>query len=198
MIVPKNRALYRYAVDVFLDLLHQVQERLAAYRCNDLDVKCWNAFVEEFSKRNINFTKGFVRDFCEYGIQNWFNSSINKGDQHRVRFAWVFSRKAIQRWDALKWDARQKYVRARLKKDYSIINDVRPKLNSAFKGVRVIEERFKKEFFNSRRGFFWCIANTTLYNHKSLLCKGCVNKSECKEVLRQNYYKIYKLRGYDK
>ena len=69
MIVPKNRSLYRYAVDTFSDLLNQVQERSTAYRCNDVDVKCWNAFVEEFSQREgVTLTKGFIRDFAEYKV----------------------------------------------------------------------------------------------------------------------------------
>lgn len=198
MIVPKNRSLYRYAVDVFSDLLCQFQTRFTTYCCNDLDVKCWNVFVEEFSSRNINFTKGFIKDFCIYGVQSWFNSEENREACNRVRFSWVFSRKAIQRWDALNNKLRQRYVRI-LKKEYNITdNNVKCRLGTIFQEVRTIEERFKKEFFNSRKGFSWCIANTTLYNHKSPLCKECVNKSDCKEVLRQNFYKIYKLRGYDK
>lgn len=198
MIVPKNRSLYRYAVDTFSEFINQVQERSAAYRCNDVDVKCWNAFIEDFSQRNVNFTKGFIHDFCEYGIQSWFNPDVSNEDRQRVRFSWIFSRKAIERWDALNAQARKKCVRKCLKKDFDITNNVRPKLNSALRNVRPIEEKFKKEFFNTKRGLSWCIANTTLYNDRSTLCSGCNSKSECKSILKRNYEKIFKLRGYDK
>ena len=199
MIVPKNRSLYRYAVDTFSDLLNQVQERSAAYRCNDIDVKCWNAFVEEFSKREgVTITKGFIRDFTEYGLQSWFNPDVSNGDKQRVRFNWIFSRKAIERWDALSAKARKRCVRTCLMRDYDITNNVRPKLNKAFTSIRPVEERFKREFYNSRKGFSWCIANTTLYNHKSMLCGGCKFRVECKDILQRNYIKIYKLRGYTK
>ena len=199
MIVPKNRSLYRYAVDTFSDLLSQVQERSAAYRCNDVDVKCWNAFVEEFSKREgVTITKGFIRDFTEYGIQSWFNPDVSNGDKQRVRFNWIFSRKAIERWDALSAKARKRCVRTCLMRDYDITNNVRPKLNKAFTSIRPIEERFKKEFYNGRKGLSWCIANTTLYNDKSMLCCGCNFRAECKDILQRNYIKIYKLRGYSK
>lgn len=196
MIVPKNRSLYRYAVDTFSDLLTQVQERSTAYRCNDVDVRCWNAFIEEFTKRDVTFTKGFVKDFCEYGIQSWFNPDIPKSEKQRVRFSWIFSRKAIERWDALNAKVRKHCVRTSLRKNYKITNGLTPKLKSAFTSIRQIEERFKKEFHNSRRGLSWCVANTTLYNHESTLCAGCDYKDECKKILKQNYSKIYKLRGY--
>lgn len=199
MIVPKNRSLYRYAVDTFSDLLSQVQERSAAYRCNDVDVKCWNAFVEEFSKREgVTITKGFIHDFTEYGIQSWFNPDVGVGDKQRVRFNWIFSRKAIERWDALSAKARKRCVRTCLKRDYDITNNVRPKLNKVFTSIRPIEEKFKREFHNSRRGLSWCMANTTLYNDKSTLCGGCKFRAECKDILQRNYIKIYKLRGYTK
>lgn len=197
MIVPKNRSMYRYAVDTFSDLLNQVQERSAAYRCNDVDVRCWNAFVEEFSEREgVTFTKGFIRDFAEYGIQSWFNPDVSKEDRQRVRFSWIFSRKAIERWDALSAKARKRCVRTCLKKEYDITNNLRPKLNSAFISVRPVEEKFKRAFYNTRKGLSWCIANTTLYNHRSGYCEGCKFRQECKDILQSNYIKIYKLRGY--
>lgn len=197
MIVPKNRSMYRYAVDTFSDLLNQVQERSAAYRCNDIDVKCWNAFVEEFSQREgVTFTKGFIRDFAEYGIQSWFNPDISQEDRQRVRFSWIFSRKAIERWDALSAKVRKRCVRTCLKRDYDITNNVRPKLHGALISVRPVEERFKRAFYNTRKGLSWCIANTTLYNHRSGYCEGCNFKKECKDILQSNYIKIYKLRGY--
>ena len=76
MIVPKKRSLYRYAVDTFIDLLGQVQKRSTAYRCNDIDTTGWNKFVDIYSDRGLVITKEFVKNFCEYGIQSWFNKDI--------------------------------------------------------------------------------------------------------------------------
>ena len=35
------------------------------------------------------------------------------------------------------------------------------------------------------------------FNHRSPLCASCEYKEECKDILKDNYPKIYKLRGYD-
>lgn len=196
MKVPKNRTLYRYAVDTFSDLLNQVQERSTAYRCNDPDVNAWNRFVDTFTKRKITFTKGFIKDFCEYGMQSWFNPETPITNKLRVRFSWVFSDKAIQRWDALNSTIRNRCVRGCLKTEFKIEDRVKPKLKKAYVGLRPVEERFKKEFYNTRRGLSWCVVNTTLFNHKSVLCTNCDFRTECKEILRQNYIKIYNIRGY--
>lgn len=199
MIVPKKRSLYRYAVDTFIDLLGQVQKRSTAYRCNDIDTTCWNKFVDIYSDRGLVITKEFVKNFCEYGIQSWFNKDVEDEKKGRVRFNWVFSEKAIKRWDAMGAQGRKWAVRVGLKTDYNIKyknTESSDRLKTLYTSIRPIEENFKKEYFNGLRGLSWCIANTSLYFHKSSFCVACKYKVECKEILRQNYSKIYKIRGY--
>jgi hypothetical protein len=63
--------------------------------------------------------------------------------------------------------------------------------------VREVEEQFKRTYVGTQRGLLWCVANTTLYFHKSTVCSGCAMKTVCRSIEKANYPKIYKLRGYE-
>ncbi len=58
------------------------------------------------------------------------------------------------------------------------------------------EEIEKARFLNTTRGLLNCIQYTTLYNHHSLNCIRCLNKVDCKKMLKSNYLQIYVERGY--
>lgn len=196
MIAPKKRILYRYAVDIFIALLNQVQYRVKEYKCNDQDVRAWNNFVDYY--KNTNIGEDFIRKFAEYGIQSWFNPDMDDVQKHRCRFAWIFGLAAIKRWNALGTETNVKLTRIGLKSEFDIKGDkIKSILNNAYSQIRTSEELLKQRYYNRKRGLDWCIANTTLFFHRSTLCASCIHKIECKKVLKINYPKIYKLRGYD-
>ena len=194
-----NRRLYKFAVDLFIEMLTQVQgKRSKAYRCNNNDTAAWNKFCEYYSEKKVPITEEFIRKFIEYGIHSWFNVDIDYTQRQNVRFSWVFGTKAIQRWNALPANARQYYVSTQLKKDYNIKRKKAgsPRLSALLTKVRPIEEKFKQEYLNTSRGLLWCTANTTLFLHKSPSCAVCEFKDECKANLKANMPNVYKLRGY--
>lgn len=194
-----NRRLYRYAVDLFIELLRQVQgKRMKPYRCNDNDTSSWVTFCDYCKENKILVTEEFIRKFIEYGLQSWFNVDTSYTQKQNVRFSWIFGAAAIKRWNALPANARQYYVRTQLKKDYKVQRKKggSQRLSSLLTKVRPIEEKFKSEYLNSPRGLLWCKANTTLFLHKSPSCAICDFKDECKEILRVNMPSVYKLRGY--
>lgn len=196
-VIPKKRILYRYAVDIFVALLNQVQHRCKDYRCNDQDVRAWNSFVDYYSNTNIG--EDFIKRFAEYGIQSWFNPAMNEIQKHRCRFAWIFGLPAIKRWNKLGAETNIRITRSCLKTEFDIKHDdIKSNLNNAYSALRNSEELLKQRYYNRKRGLEWCIANTTLFFHKSTLCASCIHKLECKKILKINYPKIYKLRGYDK
>lgn len=192
--VRKRQRLFRYAVDTFVELLEQVTKRKVNYRCNNGDTACWDNFMDTFSDR---IGEEFVRKFAEYGIQSWFNSGAKKDYSREIRFNWVFGKSAIERWN--KYDiATNVYItRIGLKTDHKI-NVLKRKttLPELLLSIRPAEEKFKAEYHNTKRGLLWCVANTTLYFHKSPKCATCKFKTECKEILKQEYPKIYVKRGY--
>ena len=195
-----NRKLYKFAVDLFVEMLNQLQHRVKPYRCNDNDVSAWKSFVEYNKDNKILITENYIKKFIEYGLQSWFNKDCTDSQKFNVRFSWIFGLAAIKRWNALPANARDFYVKNELKKDNSLkLNRKKSmRLTKLLKGIRPIEERFKNEYLNSPRGLLWCKANTTLYNHMSSACTICEHKIECKEMLRVNMPELYKLRGYGK
>lgn len=192
--------LFRKAVDLFVELLEQIQKRKVNYKCNDADTTAWAKFIEIMESRKVTIGEDFVRKFVEYGIQSWFNPDSNKDGRYNftIRFSWIVGQKAIQRWDKFGNKTNVEITRNCLKQNFDIDTTKHTtKCNKMVVQVRPVEEKFKQEFFGTKRGLAWCVANTTLYHHRSPLCMRCPFKVECKEILKQNYYKVYKIRGYD-
>jgi len=191
--VFKRQRLFRYAVDTFIELLGQVTKRKVNYKCNNSDTECWKYFMSVYP----SVGEDFVRKFVEYGIQSWFNDGSEKDYSRQVRFSWVFGKSAINRWNKCSISTNVYITRACLKKKYNInVTKKQTNISEIITSVRSVEEKFKSDYHNTKRGFLWCIANTTLYFHKSSKCATCVFKKECKELLKQEYVKIYFKRGY--
>ena len=167
-----NRKLYKFAVDLFVEMLNQLQHRVKPYRCNNNDTAAWNKFIEYNKENKIPITENYIRKFIEYGLQSWFNSDCTDSQKFNIRFSWCFGLPAIKRWNALSASTRDFCVKTSLKKD-NVLRLKRKKsarLTKLLKDIRPIEERFKTEYLNTTRGLLWCQANTTLYNHKSSAC----------------------------
>ena len=192
----KKQRLFRFAVDIFIDLLEQVTKRKVNYKCNNADTASWNSFVDTFGD---NIGEEFVRKFTEYGIQSWFNPGAQRDYSRAVRFSWIFGSAAIKRWNALSAETRTWVVRNSLKTDHKINTLKRTtRVPELVIKLRPVEEKFKSEFHNTNRGLLWCVANTTLYHHRSSHCTTCKFKENCKEILKSEYPKIYIARGYGK
>ena len=192
----KKQRLFRFSVDLFIELLEQVTKRKVNYRCNDADVSSWNKFIETYGD---GIGEEFLRKYIEYGIQSWFNSGSERDYSRAVRFSWIVGSAAIKRWNALNAETRTFVVRSSLKTEHKI-NTLkhRSQLSELLTKVRPSEEKFKAEFHNTNRGLLWCVANTTLFHHRSSHCTTCKFKENCKEILKSEYPKIYTARGYGK
>ncbi len=194
-LVRKRQKLFRYAVDIFIEMLEKVtKQSKRSLKCNEADIKCFDYFVDYFGS---NMGEEFVRKFCEYGIQSWFNDGTETDYSRNVRFVWIFGKEAIKRWEKFDIETNVKITRGHIKQRFDI-NTVKriSELDKILLTVVDSEEADKKKYLNTKRGLFWCIANTTLYFHKSMSCSVCQYKTDCKEVLKKEYQKIYKLRGY--
>ena len=192
----KESKLYRQSVDLFIEMLESITKRRVNYKCNDADVSGFEAFCEEFDTNIIGMD--FIKSYLEYQFQSWFNTGTDKDYSKTVRFNWMFGQKAIKRYRVFDPKTNRKIVQGHIKK----LGIYKPKI--AHKSdipeliikIRTSEENFKREYYNTRRGFAWCIANTTLYNHRSSLCACCEFKNECKDILKEQYPRVFKKRGY--
>lgn len=192
----KEKKLYRESVDLFIEILESITKKKHNYRCNDADVKAFQVFCDSFDTNVIGMS--FIKKYLEYQFQSWFNTGMEKDYSRTVRFSWMFGQKAIKRWRVFSPETNAKIVTSHIKKlgiyKAKVVRET--KIPELILKVRSVEENFKREYHNTKRGFAWCVANTTLYNHKSSLCVRCVFKNDCKEVLKEQYPKVFIKRGY--
>lgn len=194
MIQPKKRTLYRYAVDEYIRIFDDIRGCKSNYRCNDADVAAWNNFIEVYINGNLN--KAFITSFIEFGLNHYITKGTDK-KRKLCRFSWVFSDSQTKLYKKVGAVYAAKIVSRELKQEFNIKVKHHSLLRNVYTTVRISEERIKQEFFNTKKGLSWCVINTSLYFDKSSWCSKCQSFKECKEILKQNYPYIYKVRGYD-
>lgn len=193
-LVRRRQRLFKYAVDIFVEMLEQITKKRSGYQCNKTDISCFEKYMNHFGD---NIGEEFVRKYCEYQMQSWFNDGAEKDYGKTIRFSWLFGEKAIKRWHKYDISTNVYLTRKFLKKDYNVNTvKIKTEINDILLTVRDLEEYHKKLYLNTKKGLAWCIANTTLYFHKSMNCSVCNFKNDCKSILREEYNKAYKLRGY--
>jgi hypothetical protein len=157
----------------------------------------------------------FLVKFFMYGFNYWIwkINDTNKEYEGKyphghksIKVGWVLGKEALKRFDRneAKFDE-MKWAREITKAETSVLHDL--KAVSADNAQAFIElylsgeneqEEFEKEqFYNTTEGLIWCKANTSLYNHKSKFCKGCNNRTRCKDLLKEQFPNLYKQRGYN-
>ena len=196
----KSKRLFRFAVDEFVRVLSQIQKRRVNYRCNNGDSKAWGDWIKEFENRGYIIGEDFIKTFTLFGVQSWMNpdSNVNNKYNYSVRINWIFGKNGIRRWDANPIGENKRFIREGIKSDFKLLSKAKTRLGDIVTLIRPSEESHKQRFYNTKRGIAWCIVNTYLYHHRSPLCVGCDFRDECKDILKENYPKIYKIRGYDK
>jgi len=195
MVFKRRNKLFKYAVDLFVELLEQVTKRKQDHiKVNAKDRDSWNVFMDYYQDK---IGEDFIRKFIQYGFQSWFNDGSKKDYSRSIKFNWVIGVTSIKRWEACSVRTNIFITRMSLKTDYKINNlPTESKFPELLLKLRPNEEKFKEAYLNSQKGMAWCIANTTLYFHKSSNCAVCKFKSECRNILKKEYPKINKIRGY--
>lgn len=192
--VMNDRKLFRFAVDLFIENLQRVTHRAKVnYRCNDTDVKGWEYFRTVYPEVG----EEFIRDYVAYGMHSWFGKDMEGDFSRTIRFHWIFGKMGVKRYNMVKKGAQQWCVRVGGLKNTLVKRKSDSKMAEMLRSVREDEERFKREFLNTARGLLWCVANTTLYNHRSGVCVVCGNKDACRELLRTTMSNVYRIRGYE-
>lgn len=194
----RGKRLFRESVDLFTTLLRQIKGAPRfVYRMTDADTAGFDAWVAYFGADKIG--SDFMRRWAEYQFQSWFNDGTVRDYNHAVRYNWIFNGgSAVKRWNALPEDKRRWVVRTSLKTDFAVggSKGARSAPTELFTTLRSSEEEVKGRFYGTGRGLVWCVANTTLYNHRSAKCVVCKFKTDCLETLKREYPRIATARGY--
>lgn len=196
-LVIRKQALYRYSVKLLIDILYQMGcDMRNTFRVNNTDIYAWNAFIEHYESASKDFVRRFIlfQLNCKYGSRN---GAISRTTLSRTRLAWLVSKKAIDSWEKVNPEFANKLTSKQLKSRFELTTvSVKSSIPDIATKLIEREEKAKSEFINTNKGLAWCVANTTLYHHKSRWCVSCRFNGECKEMLRLNYPLIYKIRGY--
>lgn len=198
MVKRSKREYFKRAVDLFVLRASEITGvNYSKYKCNDNDVACFNNFWSEYE--NLFIGDEFLNKFTEFQL-NYF---INEKDHYKaektnrfkiIRFSWIFSGEAVKRWkdgdvSVNIWRVRKN---SNHKRKAIFISDERRQM---ILNLRAIEEYHKSKYYGTDRGLRWCIANTTLFNHKSSLCAACLNKVACIEIQKKELTKVYEIRN---
>lgn len=162
--------------------------------CKKIDVHTiWN-FIDHFGAQNIR--KDFLRTYFEFQFNLHYKKSY-RGNRGAVPMVSLISKKARQDWANRKKYKFKYHVLYGLKQAVTL-----KRVKGDMKWMEVLaegteaEETHRAKFLNEPKGTLWCYANTSLYNHKSVSCLLCNASNICKETLKKEQPRIYKLRGY--
>lgn len=193
--MKSRNELFRSIIDLYVLLYKKVSMKgNYVFTCTDNQAVMVENFIDEIGEKNIG----------EYFLKNYFEFQFNflfqreKFGKGNVMLNWVIGKKAIDRWHNRNKFKFKYHILYGLKRAVYINNN---KLNNEWKNsllkINDNEEEHKARYINTNRGFAWCYANTTLYNHKSLNCAICVNMGICKNTLETEQNNLFKARGYE-
>lgn len=171
--------------------------------------KIINRFLDYVDKKYDLKSVGidFLVNYIECGFNLYFDATHLKFGVKSIQIEWIIGMTAVVRYEKIR-DIDNKFFRGRRKinKDLSlrIVDKFKSLSTTNTKAINELltsgdiefYESAKKKLYGTPEGLLWCTMNTTLYNHKSKLCIECANRTKCKTILRDNFPKLYKLRGY--
>ena len=138
----------------------------------------------------------YLKTYLEFQFNHWYKHE-SESEIKRIQPEWIFGDKALKRWEKTDKKISAFVVRKNLKKDIKFKAEFKKEnWNNIVLKLNDKEEQNKTKFFNTVKGFYFCLETTTLYNHKSKYCFDCKFNKDCKEKLKQTYPKIFKKRGY--
>lgn len=189
-----SRRLYHYTVDTFVDLLSQLRSRRIRYKCSDKDLEAWEYFIHHYQASILG--EDYVKQYLEFALNQWYIREERDVKAERCLLLNMFSKRMIAMWEETKPEYRAYIIRTELKKEYEIKVKRKSKVSELVNSVILVEEKAREKYLNTPRGLAWCIANTSLYFHRSSACTRCKVKNECREILKKEYTNTFRRRGY--
>ena len=161
---------------------------------NKQEVKIDN-FIKNIGKYyNINSIGiDFLVRYFLFQFYYWKDKNTNR----KIQIEWVIGKKALERFLRNGFNEKfEFFIHKENDIDFSEIYHkfAVTKYQPDFNEESERERMEKKRFFNTEAGLVNCLENTSLYNPKSDICNQCNFVGDCKELLKQNYYKLYKAR----
>lgn len=185
---------YQYCCDTYKLMYCKVTGNMNySFNHNDRDKKVIQNFLKtidvEYSLNNIG--KQFLFQYISFAFCQRYDQKTRFG-KGVVYVNHVFGAKQFEAWK----NRPEEYMYHignfcdlfRIKFPVLIENKINYDLLS------LEEEEIKKMKLNSTEGLLNCIDLTTLYSPKSINCRLCKYRNDCKELLKSTYPSIYSLR----
>ena len=219
MIKLKEDKLPKILKECFIYYSYQINNirKGAKYKFNYTENTSLYNFVNILQKEFPQYkTIDWLFDYFNFQFNLWdFIKASNEaktGKSYKIMLHWMLGKKGLNRF--LKKDSKDEYFyHSSFLPKYNIrkkdlINHldnldllvIENKISNSKDVVMVInplidrEEREKKKYFNTTRGFYNCLQETTLFKFISPSCKKCKFKSSCRKVLRREYPTLYQKR----
>jgi len=174
------------------------------YRKNfdlDLSIGKQRQMVESFCKLLAQqFPHGDVGNEFLISYFCWaFFSWKDRITKRPISLGWIIGKKMFAKWKE-KNEGIDYHMHKWLKENDIILDNLRADLHEDEVLIERLDqaEELEKLRFHGEARLYNCLMHTTLYNHRSINCIGCENRSVCKGLLAKQYPNIFKKRGYSK
>lgn len=138
----------------------------------------------------------YLIEFFSFSFSYW----STKKTKRKITLNWIIGKKTFKRW--LERKEGTDHYTSKFIKEYDIDVDrlrqelqAKPHLDQ--QQLSTSEEVEKLRFQGDAR-LYNCLQTTTLYNHRSINCLSCCNKTVCKTLLKNTRPNLYIQRGYEK
>lgn len=139
--------------------------------------------------------------FTYFTFQFTYWEQVNLEKVSNIKLPFIVGKKAFERFlkrnTEFDWTIEQSPFLAKYKIFKTDLIKAESKKNwTVVKGNIDTEANFKLAAYNTPEGFINCLDFSTLFNHKSHICQGCIYKDSCKIKLLEFFPQLYKDRGY--
>lgn len=147
--------------------------------------------IDNFIKRLNHQQKGpkWIIDYFLYTYNYWHELKTHRA----ITLGWIIGSKAFDRFN----EERNVLARKRIYSNLKIVGNLHIEFNKLiykytakrkwFSDVKSYEEKEKSKFFNTEKGYGWCLVMTSLFHPQSAHCAKCKFKESCKQTLQQEY-----------
>ena len=190
---------HKTSIESLYEYFYQKIYNLPKYSYNDSKIN--SKYIESFlniidKKYKLPcIGKEFLINYFLFQFDYWSQLTLKSYNQ-TINPQYIIGKKAFQRWSdrdsSYDWQLESLGI---IKKYKISLRDLKSLLNTQNVEDNNFEDKERKRFLNTERGFIHCIERTTLYNKRSSVCLFCNFKSDCEKLLKRNYPKIYEIRN---
>lgn len=165
-----------------------------------------NSFLKlvdkKYSLQSVGYD--FLYDYFLFQFQYWHDLTLENKFSEKIVIAWIVGKKAFERWE----ERNQEFDWQM--ETYPIVNTYELDKKDVLTLCKPYEEpiqiqksksvpydsskRIRKQFLNTQKGFATCVEFTTLFDPADVSCIKCAYRTDCKELLKANYPRLYKER----